>query len=74
MLDIGRGKKLDDEYQEMFHSTVAKGLFLSKRSRVNIHPTVSVLTARVKSPNETDWKKCVTMIRYLHSTKKWHKM
>jgi len=73
LLDAGRGELLDDEKRECMHSFVAKGLFLSKRARLDIHPTVSVLATRVRKPNESDWKKCVRMMRYLHSTKKWHK-
>jgi hypothetical protein len=73
LLDAGRGKLLNDEQREIFHSYVAKGLFLSKRARLDIHPTVSVLATRVRSPNESDWKKLVRMMRYLHSTQTWHK-
>ena len=73
LLDAGRGAKLDDEKREIFHSIVAKGLILSKRARLDIHPTVSVLATRVKQPNESDWKKITRMMKYLHSTKKWHK-
>ena len=73
LLDAGRGSLLDDEKRETFHSFVAKGLFVSKRARIDIHPTVSVLATRVRKPNESDWKKLVRLIRYLHSTKGWHK-
>ena len=73
LLDAGRGALLDDERREIFHSFVAKGLFLSKRARLDIHPTVSVLATRVRKPNESDWKKLTRMMRYLHATKKWHK-
>ena len=73
LLDVGRGELLEDDQREVFHSFVAKGLFLSKRARVDIHPTISVLATRVRKPNESDWKKVVRMMRYLHSTKKWHK-
>ena len=73
LLNAGRGEILDDEKREIFHSYVAKGLFLSKRARIDIHPTVSVLATRVRQPNESDWKKLVRLMRYLHSTKTWHK-
>ena len=73
LLDAGRGALLDDERREIFHSFVAKGIFLSKRARLDIHPTVSVLATRVRKPNESDWKKLTRMMRYLHATKKWHK-
>lgn len=73
LLDTGRGEELDNEKREIFHSFVAKGLFLSKRARIDIHPTVSVLTTRVQKPNDSDWKKLIRLMKYLHSTKKWHK-
>ena len=73
LLDTGRGEELDNEKREIFHSFVAKGLFLSKRARIDIHPTVSVLATRVQRPNDSDWKKLIRLIKYLHSTKKWHK-
>ena len=73
LMSAGRGNLLNDEQREIFHSFVAKGLFLSKRARLDIHPTVSVLATRVRTPNESDWKKLVRMMRYLHSTKTWHK-
>ena len=73
LLDAGRGTLLNDERRETFHSFVAKGLFVSKQARIDIHPTVSVLATRVRQPNESDWKKLVRLIRYLHSTKGWHK-
>ena len=72
LLDVGRGRKLDPERQEIFHSFVAKNLFLSKRARLDILPTVSVLASRVREPNESDWKKLVRLMRYLHCTQGWH--
>ena len=59
LLDTGRGEELDNEKREIFHSFVAKGLFLSKRARIDIHPTVSVLSTRVQRPNDSDWKKLI---------------
>ena len=48
---------------------VAKGLFLCKRARPDIQPTIAVLSTRVKSPNESDWRKLVRMMEYLNGTK-----
>jgi hypothetical protein len=73
LLEAGRGELLSDDLRETFHSYVARGLFLSKRARLDIHPTISVLATRVRKPNESDWKKLVRMMRYLYCTKKWHK-
>ena len=44
LLDKGKGKKLETERKETFHSFVARGLFLSKRARLDTHPTITVGT------------------------------
>ncbi|CAJ1946144.1 unnamed protein product [Cylindrotheca closterium] len=72
LLSIGKGEKLDDEKRETFHTFIAKGLFLSKRARLDIAPTISVLSTRVQKPNETDWKKLVKLMYYLNGTKGMH--
>ncbi|CAJ1960266.1 unnamed protein product [Cylindrotheca closterium] len=72
LLEVGKGKDLDKAYQTEFHKFVAKSLFLSKRARLDICPTVAILASRVRSPNQSDWHKLVRMMRYLHSTRKWH--
>ena len=56
LLDIGTRKLLDKGESEAYHTTVAKGLFLYKRSRPDIQPTIAVLSTQVKSPMESDWK------------------
>ena len=53
-----------------YHTTVAKGLFLCKRSRPDIQPTIAVLSTQVKSPTESDWKKLIRMLEYLKGTSK----
>ena len=53
----GQGKPLDKARHEVFHTFVAKGLFLSKRGRPDIQQTIALLCTRVKSPNEADWQK-----------------
>jgi len=72
LLDIGKGADLDPKQKEIFHSFVAKSLFLSKRARLDIAPTVAILASRVQKPNVSDWHKLCRMMRYLHNTKKWH--
>ena len=54
LLDIGTGKLLEKGKSEAYHTTVAKGLFLSKRSRPDIQPTIAVLSTWVKSQTESD--------------------
>ena len=70
LLDIGTGKLLNKGKAELYHTTVAKGLFLCERSRPDIQPTVAVLSTRVKAPTETDWKKLTRMMEYLKATSK----
>ena len=70
LLDIRTGKLLDKGKAELYHTTVAKGLFLCKRSRPYIQPTVAVLSTRVKAPTETDCKKLTRMMEYLKATSK----
>ena len=50
-LDIGTGKLLDKAKSDVYHTTVAKGLFLCKRSRPDIQPTIAVLSTRVNITN-----------------------
>jgi hypothetical protein len=61
-------KKLSPEWMEEFHSTVAKALFLCKRARPDIQPTVPFLCTRVTSSDEDDWKKLLRMMKYLEQT------
>ena len=72
LLEKGKGKELEKEKHEVFHSFVAKSLFVSKRARLDIAPTVAILASRVQKPIQSDWYKLVRMMKYLHSTKKMH--
>ncbi len=61
-------KKISVNQAKMFHSTVAKLLFLAKRGRPDVLLAVSFLTTRVKSPDEDDWKKLLRVLSYLKHT------
>ena len=63
-------KALDKVRKEQFHNTVAKGIFVAKRSRPDIQPTIAVLATRVKNPNESDWEKMVRLLKCLNGTRK----
>jgi hypothetical protein len=41
LFDAGTGKKLEKDRKEIFHTWVAKGLFVAKRARPDIHPTIA---------------------------------
>jgi len=61
-------QKLDKKRAEVFHTTVAKALFLTKRSRPDIMPTVAFLCTRVQGPNIEDWSKLTRMMEFLKRT------
>jgi hypothetical protein len=42
------------EKRELFHTFLAKGLFLCKRARPDIQPAIAFLATRVQSPDEQD--------------------
>ena len=48
---------------------MAKSLFLCKRTRPDLQPTVPFLCTRVKEPDVDDWKKLLRMMKYLVETK-----
>jgi hypothetical protein len=56
---------LSKKEHEMFHSTVAKALYLTLRTRPDIATTVSFLTTRVSCPTKQDWNKLMRMMSYL---------
>ena len=69
LFDIGDGNALDSDKCKLFHSLVAKSLYISKRGRPDISVAVNFLTRRVLSPTTVDWKKLERVIGYLKRTK-----
>jgi hypothetical protein len=59
---------LDKSKADIFHSTVAKLLYICKRCRLDIQNTVGFLTTRVSKPDEDDWKKLKRVLQYLRGT------
>ena len=53
---------------DKFHSIVAKLLYVSKRARPDIEPTIAYLCTRVSQPTENDWKKLRRVLSYLKGT------
>ena len=53
----GTGALLEKSRAELFHTIVAKGLFVCKRAWPDIHPTIALLCTRVCAPTESDWDK-----------------
>ena len=57
MSDQQRSKKLKSRNKiNVFHSVVAKLLYLAKRSRPDVDPTVAFLCTPLSCPNMDDWK------------------
>ncbi len=61
-------EKLSEKKAQVFHTTVAKGLFLSKQARPDIQTTIAFLCTQVKNPDTNDWKKLLQLLGYLKST------
>ena len=60
---------IDGFEREKFHSTVAKLLYIAKRTRGDILLPVNYLCSRVLCPNQDDLVKLERILRYLNATK-----
>jgi hypothetical protein len=69
LFNDGQGKKLNQECADAYHTMVAKALFLCKRARPDIQPTIAVLCTRIKSPNQASWANLVRLMKYLNGIK-----
>ena len=69
LFNEGQGKKLNEERADAYHTMIAKALFLCKRARPDIQPTIAVFCTQVKGPNEADWAKLVRLMKYLNGTR-----
>jgi hypothetical protein len=65
----GCGVKLSSQEAELFHSVVAKGLFVCKRARPDIQPAIAVLCTRVKEPHKSDWRKLIHLLKFLNGSR-----
>jgi hypothetical protein len=65
ILNVSEGTLLDKEGQEVFHSAIAKLLYLSKRVRPEIQFSISFLCTRVNVATEYDNRKLVRVLQYL---------
>jgi hypothetical protein len=59
---------LNDEESDFFHRTTARLLFAAKRARPDLQVAVAYLCTRVKSPNQSDYRKLTRVIKYLRLT------
>ena len=60
---------LEQAKAEVFHTYVAKALFLCKRARPDIQLAVAFLCTQVQAPTDHDWKKLLRLMKYLRKTK-----
>ena len=68
LFSIHESPELDQERKDNFHHFVARSLFVAKRARPDIQPTVSFLCTRVQKPTEEDWYKLIRLMKYLYGT------
>jgi hypothetical protein len=61
--------KINLDKKELFHTGVAKCLYIAKRTRPDILLPISFLTTRVLAPDEDDWNKLHRVLKYLHKTR-----
>ena len=59
---------LSKHESDVFHHIVAKLLFVAKRARLDIEPTISFLCTRVAKSTVQDWKKLGRLLGYLRDT------
>jgi hypothetical protein len=60
---------LDKKHKDLYHTVVAKLLYLSKRVRLDILLANSVFCTRVKEPTIDDQNKLIKALEYLNCTK-----
>lgn len=63
-----KAEKLDVPRAKIFHTAVARLLFVTKRVRGDIITAISFLTTRVREPDADDWKKLKRVLKYLKGT------
>jgi len=61
---------LPKKQAEEFHTIVAKGLFVCRRARPDIHTAIAALCMHVRAPTQDNWQKLVRLLKYLNGTKK----
>ena len=63
-----KARKLSTEKTDIFHSVVAKLLWVSQRGRPDICVPVSFLCQRVQHPDIEDWKKLRRVLKFVQQT------
>ena len=60
--------RLDNERDKIFHSIVAKLLFVLHRGRQDVHLPIAFLCTRVSPSTKQDWKKLRRVLEYLNGS------
>jgi hypothetical protein len=68
LFDASEGVKLTGQRAEVFHSVVAKVLYLATKIRPDLLVSVAYLCSRVTSSTEGDEKKLYRLLQYLNGT------
>jgi hypothetical protein len=68
LFEIVESPLLPSDRRELFHTIVAKLLYLALRTRPDILTAVAFLTTRVHAPTENDWKRLFRVLYYLYGT------
>ena len=63
--DVG---KLSKHKAETCHDMVARGLFVTKQSRGDIHAAMSFSCTKFQAPDADDWKKLVRLMKCIQQT------
>jgi len=61
--------KLLEEKADIYQKFVAKLIWVMKRGRLDVEPTVSFLSTRVKGPDKDDWHKFKRLMCWIKKTK-----
>ena len=70
LFDIdAQSPRLSKADSEIFHSRVAKLLYLAKRTRADLLLAIAFLTTRVQCPTERDMRKLDRVLAYLNATR-----
>ncbi len=70
LLPDPKSEGLGEAKKRLFHTAVAKLLYLSKRVRPDIILIIGFLCPRVKAPTKEDWGKLCRLLGYLKGTHK----
>ncbi len=62
-------EKLNEAKATIFNKFVAKLIWVMKRARPDVEPTVSFLSTRVKAPDKDDWHKFKRLMCWMKKTK-----